>query len=141
MSLEENKAIARRHFEELWSKGDLGVADEIYSPAAIGHHSDQPDRTGYPEAEKQDIVRAREAFPDTVVTVEYQIAEGDMVLTRWRFEGTNTGPLHGLPSTGREASVTGFHVHRIIDGRIVEIWAQGDTLAFGRQLGLIPSSD
>lgn len=122
-------------------KGDLGVADEIYSPTAIGHHSDQPDRTGYPDVEKQEIIRAREAFPDAVVTVEYQIAEGDMVLTRWRFEGTNTGPLHGLPPTGREVSVTGFHVYRIVDGRIVEIWAQGDTLAFGRQLGLIPSSD
>lgn len=141
MSLEENKAIARRHFEELWSKGDVGVADEIYSTQAVGHHSDQPDRTGYPEVEKQEVIGDREGFPDTVVTVEYQIAESDMVLTRWRMQGTNTGPLRGMPPTGREVSVTGFHVHRVADGKIIEIWAQGDTLAFMRQLGLIPSTD
>jgi hypothetical protein len=49
MSLEQNKAIARRHFDELWTNGDLAVADDIYSPATVGHCGNFPGQTGYPE--------------------------------------------------------------------------------------------
>jgi predicted ester cyclase len=66
----------------------------------------------------------RVEFPDGVATVEDQIAEGDRVLTRWRFHGTNTGSVEGNPATGREVSVSGFHLYRIVDGRIVEVRAQ-----------------
>jgi predicted ester cyclase len=142
MSLQEdNKAIARRHFEELWTKGDLGVAEEIYSVETVGHCGSNPQQRGYPACE-QELVRGDLAgFPNGVATVEDQIAEGDKVLTRWRFEGTNTGPFFGDPPTGRAVSVTGLHLHRIVDGRIVEVWAHPDALSFMTQLGLLPVSE
>jgi predicted ester cyclase len=137
MSNEENKRIARRHFEELWAKGDLGVADEIYSPDAIGHCGNMPDHAGYPECEKELVRQDQVAFPDGVVTVLDQIAEGDEVLTRWRFEATHTGPLYGHPASGNPVSVTGFHVHRIVDGRIAEVWALGDFYGLLTQIGAL----
>ena len=79
------------------------------------------------------------AFSDGTATVEDQIAEGDMVLTRWRFRGTHTGPLYGNPASGHEISVSGFHVHRIVDGKIVEIWALGDFYGLLQQMGALPS--
>ena len=140
MSVEENKAIARRHFEELWTKGDVDVADEIYSPEAVGRHgSGNPDNTGYPEFEKELVRQDTEGFPDGVATVLGQIAEGDCVVTQWRFEGTNTGPIYGNPPTGREVSVNGVHIHRIVGGKIVEIWAHPDSLSFMQQMGLVPA--
>lgn len=139
MATEANKAVARRHFEELWMKGDLGVADELYSPDAVGHCRDLPDQTGYPESEKEEVARSNGAFPDTAITVDFQIAEGNKVLTRWRFDGTHTGEGYG-PPTGRHVAVAGCHVHRIVDGKIVEIWAHGDTLAFMQQLGMVPAT-
>ena len=138
MSLEANKAIVLRHFEELWAKGDLGVADEIYSPATVGHWGDAPDQTGYPAFERDEVARSNEAFPDTRVTIDFQVAEGDMVVTRWTFEGTHTGPGYGDPSL-RHVVVTGVHVHRVADGRIVEIWAHPNNLSFMQQLGMIPA--
>lgn len=138
MSLEANKALVLRHFEELWLKGDLDVADEIYSPDAVGHWGDAPDQRGYPAFEKEDVERSNAAFPDTRVTVDFQVAEGDMVVTRWTFEGTHTGPGYGDP-TLRKVSVTGVHVHRLADGRIVEIWAHPNNLSFMQQLGMIPA--
>jgi predicted ester cyclase len=139
MSLEQNKAIARRHFEELWTKGDLAVADEIYSIQAVGHYGANPPHTGYPEFEKEVVRQDRVAFPDGVATVQAQIAEGDRVVTRWRFEATHTGPLYDNPPSGRALSVSGVHIHRIVDGQIVEIWAHPDTLTFMTQLGLVPA--
>jgi steroid delta-isomerase-like uncharacterized protein len=140
MSVAENKAIARRHFEELWSKGDLSVADEIYSTDAVGRCGTNPDQVGYPECEKDLVRQDREAFPDGLAAIEDVIGEGDMVLTRWRFTGTNTGPLYGNPPTGRTVSVAGMHLHRIVDGRIVAVWAHPDSLSFMSQLGLLPAT-
>jgi predicted ester cyclase len=140
MSLDENKAIVRRHFEELWTDGKLAVADEIYAPDAIGHCGNLPDQTGYPECEKDLVRKDRVAFADGIATVEDQIAEGDKVLTRWRFRGTHTGPLYGSPASGREVSVAGFHLHRIIDGKIVEIWAIGDFYSLLQQIDALPAT-
>lgn len=78
------------------------------------------------------------AFPDTLVTIDFQVAEDDMVVNRWHFEGTHTGPGYGDP-TGRHVSVDGVHIHRIRNGKIVEIWAHGDNATFMRHLGLIPA--
>jgi predicted ester cyclase len=139
MSTEENKAIARRHFEELWTKGDLAVADEIYASGAVGHCGNLPDQTGYPECERELVRQDLVAFPDGIATVEDQIAEGDKVLTRWRFRGTHTGPLYGHLPSGREVSVSGFHVHRINDGKIVEIWALGDFYSLLQQMDALPA--
>jgi predicted ester cyclase len=141
MSIEDNKRIARRHFEELWTKGELGVANAIYSPDAVGHCGSLPDQTGYPECEQELVRQDQVAFPDGVATVLDQIAEGDKVVTRWRFEGTQTGPLYGHPASGRKVSVTGFHVHRIVAGKIVEIWALGDFYGLLVQMGALPAPE
>lgn len=139
MSSTANKAVVRRHYDELWLKGDLDVADEIYSPDTIGHWGDAPDVRGYPAFERDEVERSNGAFPDTQVTVDFQVAEGDLVVTRWVFEGTHTGPGYGEP-TGRHVVVSGIHVHRVADGRIVEIWAHPNNLSFMQQLGMIPAN-
>ena len=140
MSLEQNKAIARRHFEELWDRGNLDVAADIYSSGAVGHYSDHSELTGYPDVERELVRADKIAFPDGHVTVQTQIAEGDIVVTRWRFDATHTGPLYDIPPSGRRISVVGAHVHRIDGGKIVEIWAHPDTLSFMSQMGLVPTT-
>src|SRR5687768_13903795 len=139
MSLEQNKAIARRHFEELWTKGDLAVADEIYSPSTVGHCGNLPDQTDYPACEQELVRLDLIAFPDGVATVEDQIAEGDKVVTRWRFNGTQRGELYGNPASGITVSVAGFHVHRIVDRKIVEVWSLGDFYGLLMQIGALTS--
>ena len=141
MSLEQSKAIARRHFEELWTKGDLSVAAEIYSPSTVGHCGNLPDQTSYPECEKELVRLDLIAFPDGVATVEDQIAEGDKVVTRWRFRGTHRGELYGHLASGNTVSVAGFHVHRIVGGKIVEVWALGDFHMLLTQIGAVTSPD
>jgi predicted ester cyclase len=132
------KALARRHFEELWTQGQLTLVDELYDPQCVGHCGILPDQTDdYPASEQAIVARDRAGFPDAVVTVDDQLAEGDRVFTRWTMRASHTVPLFGRDATGRQIVLHGMHVHRVKDGRIVEVWAIPDTLGLFGQLGLI----
>jgi predicted ester cyclase len=132
------KAVARRHFEEVWSQGNLSAAADLYDPTCVGHCGIFPDQTDYPASEQAIVARDRAGFPDAIVSVDDQLAEGDRVLTRWTMRATHTVPLFGRAPTGRQIVLRGMHVHRVRDGRIVEVWAAPDTLGLLVQLGLVP---
>ena len=118
MSTEENKALARRLIEEAWNQGNLATVDELLAP-------DQPPSR---ELYKQYIVRTRTAFPDFHATIEEQVAEGDLVVTRWSVQGTHQGMFRGHSPTGKQMAVTGIVIDRIVDSKAVEGWMELDTL-------------
>jgi predicted ester cyclase len=66
------------------------------------------------------------AFPNGLVTTENLIAEGDQVVERFSFRGTNTGSLMHAPATGTKVTFTGVSVFRIAHGKIVEHWGAHD---------------
>lgn len=139
MSAQENKALALRWFEELFNQQKLEVADEI---VAAGHESHDPTLPGLapgPEGQKQDVGLYHGAFSDAHITVEEQIAEGDMVATRWTGRGTHDGDLMGVPASGNRAEVSGLTINRIEDGRISETWTNYDALGMMQQIGAIPT--
>ena len=70
----------------------------------------------------------RNALPDVQMSVEDQIAEGDMVVTRWIASGTHQGDLMGIAPTGNRVRVAGTSVERIVDGKIEETWDNYDAL-------------
>ncbi len=78
-----NKALARRIVEEAFTAGRLEVVDELVARDYVGHDPSLPEDARGPEGVKELIAGYRVAFPDIRVTVEDQIAEGDMVVTRW----------------------------------------------------------
>ena len=123
MSTEENKAIARRALEELFSaQGDLDVADEIISPNYIGHDPVSPEDVRGPEGAKETAMMYRNAFPDVQLSVEDQLAEGDMVATRWIASGTHQGDFMGIAPSGNRVTVSGTSIERIVNGKIEETW-------------------
>jgi predicted ester cyclase len=80
-------------------------------------------------------------FRDWNITIEDQIAEGDRVASRWIASATNTGPVMGMPPTGKTVQVTGVNVARFVVGKIVQSWFNFDMLTLLLQLGAIPSSE
>jgi steroid delta-isomerase-like uncharacterized protein len=140
MSAQENKAVARRVAEEIFNGGSLDLADELYAPDYVLHDPSLPEDLHGPEGFKQYAAMNLGAFPDARVTVEDQIAEGDMIVTRWTASGTHTGELMGIPPTGRRSEISGITINRFSGGRIVEDWYQSDDLGMMQQLGVIPSS-
>jgi steroid delta-isomerase-like uncharacterized protein len=102
MGVEENKALARRFLEEAFNEGNLGVADEIFASDYVLHDPVIPEEISGPEGIKGFVQMYRSAFPDTHITVENQIAEGDEVVTRWTGRGTHQGDLlASLPAATR----------------------------------------
>ena len=141
MSAEENKALVNRWFEDIFRKGNLAVVEQIFASNFVNHDPGAPPGGWPPGSDGAKAVAAayREAFPDVHFTIEDQIVEGDMVVTRWTAQGTNTGSLFGMPPTGKPVTVTGVQIDRIAGGKIVETWVNYDGLGMMQQLGIIPA--
>ena len=137
MSTEQNKAIVRRVFDEIVNKGNLAVADELLAADYVNHEFPAP----APGAEGFKLVTTmfRSAFPDIVVTLEDEFAEGDRVVTRGVFVGTHTGDFMGIPATGRKVSIKYLDIWRLENGKAKENWVQMDLLGLMQQLGVIPA--
>lgn len=136
---EQNKAVARKVFDA-FNSGDLSTLDEVISPDAVDHDAQNPFRgTPGPEGSKQAISMYRAAFPDLSIKIEAQIAEGDLVVTRWTSTGTQDGDLPGLPASHNKVTVTGIGIDRLENGKIVEAWNNWDTLGMMQQLGAVPA--
>src|SRR5215210_817226 len=93
------------------------------------------------KASKNSLACFRNAFPDVQLSVEEQIAEGDMVVTRWIASGTHQGELMGIAPTGNRVTVAGTSVERVVDGKIEETWDNYDALGMMQQIGAIPSPE
>jgi len=139
MSAGELKAIAAREYQEMFSRGNLDVADEIIAADYVGHDPALPDLVRGPEGLKQAAAGYRAAFPDLSVMIEQQVAEGDTVVTRWTARGMHQGELFGIAATGKQATVTGISITRFAGGKAVEDWTSWDALGLMQQLGAVPA--
>src|SRR5918997_6698771 len=134
---EENKAVARRAFEDHFNTGNLDLGEEIFTPDYVNHDPSLPDFGSGPEAANQAVRLYRDAFPDARITVEDQVAEGDKVATRWSARGTHEGELMGVAPTGNRVEITGITISRIEGGKIEEDWINYDALGMLQQIGAI----
>jgi steroid delta-isomerase-like uncharacterized protein len=137
MSVEQNKANVRRVFEEGWNQGNTAVFDELFAADYLGHDPSGPIHG--PEGFKQYYATYRAAFPDTRLTIEDLIAEGDKVVARWTGTGTHQGALMGIPPSGKQVTITGISIIHIANGKAVEDWVNFDALGMLQQIGALPT--
>lgn len=133
-ALEQNKALARRVYEEGLNQGRFEVP---YSPGFVGHGGS---RTFTHDEGMAEARGWRDAFPDLDIRIDLMLAEKDMVAVRWTARGTNTGSGNGIPATGKSVETTGTTLFRMDDGRIAEEWTCANSLGLMRQLGMIQST-
>lgn len=133
------KEIARRLAEDPW-QGKLDETLEFVGDDYVAHIPGSAEPFRGKEGFRAFVTSYQTGFPDGTVTTDDQIAEGDVVATRWTGRGTNTGELMGMPPTGREITVAGITYSRIADGKAREAWIIWDTLAMMQQLGAVPET-
>lgn len=112
---ETNKALARRWFDEGWSRGRLEVADEIFAPDFVLGG----ERVG-PEGPRRSVVARRTAFAGLTVEIRLQVAEGPWVATWFVTRARHVGEFAGLAPTGRAVTSEGVQLWRVRDGLVVE---------------------
>lgn len=132
-TLSDNKAIVLRSEAELWSKGNLAVADELYSPDFVCHFVVGPEWRGL-EGIKGEVKRHRTSFPDWHERVDDIVAEGDRVVIRFTSTGTHQGEFAGIAPTGRKVSIQEVAIFRVVGGKIVEQWGMPDIHGLMEQL-------
>ena len=136
---DENKALMRRWFDEVWDKGNANAIGELATEDVIIHGlNDTSGSTISNLAEFRSYHnQLRSAFPDIVVKVDDVIAEGDLVAARCRVFGSHSGELSGVAPTNAPVDFKGMVFIRVSDGKIVESWNCFDFLKMSRQLGMI----
>src|SRR5713101_4684310 len=111
MSTEDNKALARRGFEETMNQRNLTVLDELHVPDFVFHAASRTIQGREPF--KQFLSMLLTAFPDVHLTIEDMIGEGDRVVIRYTYHGTHIGELIRRPPTGKQGAVTGISIMRV----------------------------
>jgi steroid delta-isomerase-like uncharacterized protein len=135
MSIEQNKAVVR-DFIHAMNARDWKRFQDLIAPDFIRHSS----TFGQDQIRTRDQLReylAREfvTFPDAIETINFLVAEGDKVVVHSHCHATQTQPMGSLPASGKALSADMISIYRIADGRIVEAWAEWDSLAGLIQLG------
>ena len=140
MTTQQNKDLVRRYVENVLNQGDLAEADELVAPDAVMYHAGAPGPIRGLDAIKLFVTAFRVSFPDLRSPLEDMVTEGDRVMVRFTWSGTQRGDFQGIPPTRRRFTVTGSGLYRIQDGKIAEVWAEFDTLALLTQLGVMPAA-
>lgn len=135
MGVEENKALVRRFYEEVWGAGNVLVTAEVFAEDYVRHDLRPGQALPGPAGQAKIAADFRAAFPDLRMELDLMLGEGDLVAARWTTEGTNTGPWASRPPTGRRARFLGVNIFRFRDGKVIELWNHRDDLGLMQQLG------
>jgi len=134
-SAEQNKAVVRRVYDDLFSRGRYELIDQIYAKDCRVHFGNRQARLEQAVAEGKGW---RTAAPDLVMRVGRMDVERDLVVVDWTANGTNTGKGNGVPATGKQVLIRGNSRFRVVNGKIVEVWNNFDRDEIFRQLGVPP---
>jgi steroid delta-isomerase-like uncharacterized protein len=141
-TLEQNKEIVQRIFNEFWRAGKTNVLDQLLATDVTNHDLSKEPVSGR-NAYKEWATGFRQAtatgFPDLDISVDALFGEGDLVAKPWTFRGTHSGEYMGLPASGKRVVMAGITIYRLQGGQVRETWWNYDALGMMQQLGAIPA--
>lgn len=127
-----NKETVRSLYEDILSTGKFELLKQIVSEEYEG-----PRGIKGPAGFAAAISPLRTAFPDIKWTVEDLIAEGDKVVVKWSWKGTNTSSFDGFPASSKTVMHHAINIFQFEDHKIIKSWMQADRLGFYQQIGVI----
>jgi len=138
MSEQENVALVRRWFHEVWNEGKTQTVMELLAPRVMGIGQVEDGSTiTNPQEFLVFMKRLRGAFPNLNITVEDVFGSGDKVAVRWTMRGRHEGAQLGVAASGKDVEVRGITILTIRDGRLVEGWDNWDQLKLMQTIGAV----
>jgi predicted ester cyclase len=119
MSFDQNKALVRRIYDEIWNQHNPKAAIRIFA---------RPDRV------EKFVSEFLQAFPDLQHTLEGLIAEGEQVVARFSAHGTHLGSWKQFAATGLPIHYTGVTIATVLDGMITDHHTWWDEADVRRQI-------
>lgn len=132
---DDRKALIERFYSEVWDRGNVEVALEVFHDDYIRHDLRPTEAPPGGAGQAKIAADFRNAFPDLRFNVDLIIAEGDFVAARWTATGTHTGPWGSVRPTGRSVQFSGVNIFWLRDGKVAEIWNHRDDLGLMTQIG------
>jgi predicted ester cyclase len=139
MSSREHKDMARRSLG-MWASDSPDRPEDVFSEDYVNHQ--EPDVKGGVsdkdlKAWKALVDEFHQGFSRSALRVLKQIAERDLVATRWEITATHTGDFMGAAPTSKDITWTGVQIDRFKEGKIVESWVDWDKYRFLEGIGLV----
>ena len=144
MSVEENKALAQRFFENGYQevmRGNVDVAHEYFADHYHDHTSLHPEQPGV-HGLKELIADAAQATPDMRIEVVDIAADEDVVFVHWQASGRHENQhqvnkhVRDIQPTGEEGTASGISLYRIEGGKFVEGWNYHNVLEYALERGM-----
>jgi predicted ester cyclase len=125
--------LVHRFYDELWNRWDDSLVDTVLAASFEFRGSLGTSTTGRDGWRAyRDTVRAGSSdFHNRVLTL---VCSGESAAARLLYSGTHTGPLLGVPATGRRFEYAGAAFFTAADGLLASAWVLGDLTALREQL-------
>jgi len=130
-SLEQNRKIALRWFEEVWNQGQRQTIFELFPKHGVLHDGSTVFHGPDEFCRFYDTLRAE--FSQFRVTPIVTLAEGDLVCLHWSASLRHT-------ATSKPIHITGTSIVRVQDGVFAEAWQNWDSAGLVAQLTGAPST-
>ena len=131
-----NKDLVRRFIQEVVNTGNTGQIGEYLAD----NYTEVFDNIRYPiglEGARAHIAGVRATYPDLLLDIDFQIAEGEWVATNYTMTGTHAGEWIGIAPTGKKIRCTGVNLDRVVDGKIVEHGGAANLLGALMDIGAV----
>jgi steroid delta-isomerase-like uncharacterized protein len=133
-----SRTTIQRFVEEVLNQKRLAVVDEIVAEDFV-ELDPFPGQAQGRLGLKEVLGMFFSGFPDMHWVIEEQIAEGDKVMTRFTWTGSQKGAFLGIPATGKQVKVNGVVIDHVVDGRLVDSRILMDSMGMMQQLGVLPA--
>jgi predicted ester cyclase len=132
---QDNVALCRRWFKEVWNENNERTIEELMAPEAVIHGLGDDGQSGVgPDAFKKFFDLFRASLSSIHVVVHDVISQGDQTALRLTLTATHTGSGFGVPPSGRPVNLTAIVWARWRDGKMVEAWNEFDAAGLMKQI-------
>ncbi len=130
---QQNKEVVRRIYEDVLNKRNTTLLTDLVSNEYVGIRGIKG--AAGMEAALSPLVQA---FPDIQWKIEELIAEGNKVVVKWKWLGTNKGPYLRLVATGKAISNEAIAIYELAEGKVTGVYMLTDRLGFMQQMEAVP---